>query len=164
VPQLIVLIGLPGSGKSYLAKQLAAQSSKGSRIISTDAIRSQLFGDETIQGSWLLIWQQIQQQFRDTVEQIERGKLSRAIYDATNAVRRHRKDAIALARLSGFTRIVGIWVNTPLTVCLERNRQRDHQIPEEIILRMYRRLQGAPPSLSDGLDRLICYYCSTKLS
>ena len=47
--QLILLIGLPGSGKSSLAEQLVAQS-PGSAIISTDAIRAQLFGDEGIQG------------------------------------------------------------------------------------------------------------------
>lgn len=155
MPQLILLIGLPGSGKSTLARKIAARSPKGCEIISTDAIRAQLFGDASIQGSWLLVWREIERQFRHAVEQIYRGKRSKAIYDATNAVRRHRKDAIALARETGFTRIIGVWVNTPLLACLERNRRRERQVPEEIILHMYRCLQAAPPSLEDGLDRLI---------
>ncbi|MBF2022641.1 MAG: AAA family ATPase [Hydrococcus sp. C42_A2020_068] len=152
--QLILLIGLPGSGKSFLARQIAARSPKGCIIISTDAIRAQLFGDASIQGSWLSVWREIERQFRDAVEQIYQGKRSKAIYDATNAVRRHRKDAIALARTTGFTRIIGVWLDTPLSLCLERNRRRKRYVPEEIIMHMYRCLQATPPSLEDGLDEL----------
>lgn len=43
------LIGVPSSGKSTFA-QLLAQTGNY-QIISTDAIRQQLYGDETIQGS-----------------------------------------------------------------------------------------------------------------
>ncbi len=154
--QLILLIGLPGSGKSSLAEQLVAQS-PGSAIISTDAIRAQLFGDEGIQGPWLLVWKQVQHQFSQAVEQINLGQIPRAIYDATNAARRQRREAIALARATGFTKIIGIWVDTPLQLCLERNRRRDHQIPEAVILRMGRQLRDAPPALGDGLDQLIRY-------
>ena len=154
--QLIFLIGLPGSGKSTLAKQLVAKS-PGSLIISTDAIRAQLFGHETIQGPWPLVWNQMQREFSQAVAQIQLGKVPQAIYDATNAVRRHRREAIALARNTGFTKIVGVWLDPPLLMCLSRNRRRDRPVPETVILQMYRRLQGAPPALEDGFERLIRY-------
>ncbi|MCA1993962.1 MAG: AAA family ATPase [Coleofasciculus sp. S288] len=149
--KLIVLIGLPGSGKSFLASALLAEF-PGSRRISTDAIRARLFGDESIQGSWLLVWHQVERQFRQAVKYS-----SMAIYDATNAVRRYRVDAIALGRVVGFTEIIGLWLDTPLQLCLERNRQRDRIVPESIILQMHASLQSAPPTLQDGLDRLIRY-------
>lgn len=153
---LLLLIGLPGSGKSTLAQQLVAECPER-LLISTDSIRGQLFGDEAIQGPWFLVWQELERQFQQAVQAISQGQTKEAIYDATNAARQHRREAIAKARESGFTHITGLWLNTPVWLCLARNRRRPRQVPEEVILRMSRQLQDAPPSLADGLDRLICY-------
>lgn len=154
--KLILLIGLPGSGKSSLAQQLVAQCNRR-YLISTDAIRAQLFGDEGVQGPWLLVRRQVQQQFQRAVEQILQGKASEAIYDATNAARHQRREALALARASGFTHITGLWVDTPVMLCLERNQGRLRQVPEDVIWHMHRQLQDAPPAPSEGLERLIRY-------
>ena len=153
---LILLIGLPGSGKSSLAQQLLAEDSQ-SPLISTDAIRSQLFGDEAIQGAWLLVWREVQRQFQQAVVQISCAAARRAIYDATNTQRRHRREVIALARATGFTHVTGLWLNTPVWLCLARNRRRDRLVPEDVIFRMHRQLRDAPPSLQEGLDCLIDY-------
>lgn len=151
---LILLIGLPGSGKSYWVQQFVAQS-PGTPVISTDRIRAQLFGDEAIQGSWQFVWRRVQSEFSHAVEQINLGKVPVAIYDATNAARRQRRNAIALAGSTGFTGITGVWFNTPLAVCLERNCRRDRFVPEAVILRMHRQLQDAPPALKEGFDQLL---------
>lgn len=148
----MLLIGLPGSGKSTLATLLYAQSAT---IISTDTIRAQLFGNEAIQGSWIKIWLEVRRQFKSAIAQIEAETIDFAIYDATNAVRKQRRQAIELARKSGFTHVTGLWLNVPLSVCLERNGKRDRQVPEAIVLRMARRLYGAPPSTGEGFDRVL---------
>ena len=153
---LLLLIGLPGSGKTSLAQQLIAADPK-LKLISTDAIRKQLFGDEATQGPWLLIWREVEQQFRQAVKLIACGKASAAIYDATNAQRRHRREAIALARATGFQFITGVWVDTPVWLCLARNRRRDRFVPELVIFRMHRQLRDASPAISEGLDHLIRY-------
>jgi predicted kinase len=147
------LIGLPGSGKSTFAHSL------NSRIISTDAIRAQLFGEEAIQGSWLRIWLEVRSQFQQAVDAIASGEIECAVYDATNAVRKQRRAAIALARKSGFTQITGLWINPSIEVCLERNRLRSRSVPEEVIYRMARRLYGAPPAVDEGLDQ--CFSCDS---
>ncbi|MCX7594012.1 MAG: AAA family ATPase [Fischerella sp.] len=149
--KLILLIGLPGSGKSTLAKQLLAECPQR-RLVSTDTIRGQLFGNEAIQGSWLLIWREIKRQFQEAI-----ATGSTVIYDATNAQRRHRREVITLARDIGFTHISGIWINTPVWLCLARNQRRERRVPEEVIFRMYRQLRDAPPSLEEGLDCLIFF-------
>jgi predicted kinase len=149
--RLILLIGLPGSGKSSLAQQLVAECPQH-RLIATDAIREQLFGDEAIQGSWLLVWSEVQRQLSQAGEEKRQ-----AIFDATNAARKHRREAIATSRDRGFTHITGLWLDTPVQECLERNRLRLRQVPEEVILQMHRQLVDAPPTLADGLDRLIRY-------
>ncbi|WP_017720286.1 AAA family ATPase [Kamptonema formosum] len=155
--RLILMIGIPGSGKSTLAQQLIAAFPHW-RLISTDAIRAQLFGDEAVQGSWPLIWSELERQFRVAVGPIVReapgNRVRTAIYDATNAVRQQRRAAIELARAAGFTEIAGLWLDMPVELCLQRNRQRRRQVPEEVILQMHRHLCDAPPSLPDGLDRL----------
>ncbi len=145
---LLLLIGLPGSGKSTLAKQLMAQCPQV-QLISTDAIRGQLFGSEAIQGSWLLIWREVERQFQQAI-----STSNTAIFDATNAQRRNRREVITLARNLGFSHITGIWLNVPVWLCLARNKKRSRQVPEEIILRMHRQLRDAPPSLEEGLDKL----------
>jgi predicted kinase len=148
--QLIVLIGLPGSGKSTLATQLLAECPR-KQLISTDAIRGQLFGHKALQGPWLLIWREIQRQFQQAV--IAGGT---TIYDATNAQRRHRREVIDIARELGFIHITGVWVRTPVWQCLARNKRRERKVPEDVIFRMYRQLRDAPPSVEEGFDNLIC--------
>ncbi|MBD2307378.1 AAA family ATPase [Chroococcidiopsis sp. FACHB-1243] len=150
----MLLVGLPGSGKSTLVGQLVAADPK-LQLISTDKIRERLFGNEVIQGEWLLVWREVQRQFQSAAIQISRGEVSTAIYDATNAQRRHRREVIVYARAAGLKQIVGLWVDTPVWLCLARNRRRDRQVPEEVILRMHRQLRDAPPSLSEGLDCLL---------
>lgn len=151
---LILLIGLPGSGKSYWVEQFVAQS-PGKSVISTDRIRAQLFGDEAIQGPWHFIWRRLQSEFCHAARQINLGEVSVAIYDATNAARQQRRSAIALARANGFTNITGVQFDTPLEVCLERNCRRSRIVPEAVILRMHRRLQNAPPTFKEGFDQLL---------
>ncbi|MEA5564074.1 AAA family ATPase [Anabaena sp. UHCC 0399] len=146
---LILLIGLPGSGKSTLAKQLIAECPL-MQLISTDAIRGQLFGSEAIQGSWMLIWREIERQLQQAISTDKT-----VIFDATNAQRRHRREIITLTRGIGFTHITGVWVKTPVWLCLARNQKRDRTVPEEIILRMHRQLRDAPPSREEGLDELV---------
>lgn len=154
--QLILLIGIPGSGKTSLAAQLQ-QTQLGCFVISTDQIRANLFGDEAIQGSWLLVRRQIQRQLGAAVEQIQAGQTPFAVYDATNTRRRYRREAIALARASGFTSIIGVWLDPPLDLCLQRNQLRSRQVPEAIIQRMYRQLWSSPPRLREGMDLLLHY-------
>jgi predicted kinase len=170
-PSLMLLIGLPGSGKSTLARELQAIDPNYT-IVSTDAIRQQLFGDESIQGAWELIWAEVQRQLRQAIYSMEadphlqvypdhpqvfQRPVRAVIYDATNVVRCDRRRLIETLRSIGFRQITGFWLDTPLELCLQRNQNRCRQVPEAVIQRMCRRLTGAPPSLAEGLDCLIRY-------
>jgi predicted kinase len=157
---LILLIGIPGSGKSTLIRQWQQQQ-QGLRVISTDQIRAKLFGDEAVQGDWRLIWQEVQRQFVGAVQQIQLGTVKLAVYDATNTRRRNRRPVLALARSTGFTQITAVWLDPPLALCLERNQSRLRQVPEVVIQRMYRQLWSCPPRLREGLDLLLHYGTST---
>ncbi len=152
--RLIILIGLPGSGKTTLAQHLLTASPER-RWISTDAIRAQLFGDEAVQGPWLQVWREVQHQLQQAVGHISQRQTPDAIYDATNTARKQRRRVLTLARSLGFREIIGFWLDLPLEVCLARNHQRDRVVPEAVMLRMHRQLLGAPPALEEGFTSLI---------
>ena len=156
VPHLLLLIGLPGSGKSFYVQELLRDCLLR-RVISTDEIRSRLFGNAATQGAWLRVRREVGLELRQAVIQIGTGEISEAIYDATNVVRRQRREAIALARQCGFTQITGVWLNTPVELCLERNQIRDRTVPPAVILKMNRSLLAAPPALPEGFNQLILH-------
>ncbi len=153
---LLLLVGIPGSGKSTWARDFVRANPRY-RIVSTDAIRARCYGDEGIQGDWLQLWRQVIIQWQQGIEAIQRGDLEGIIYDATNARRRHRREAIAAARQAGFTSITLVWFDVPLTVALERNRGRSRQVPPEVIATMHRQIQAAPPSLAEAVEHVLHY-------
>ncbi|MBD2112134.1 AAA family ATPase [Nodosilinea sp. FACHB-141] len=149
-----MLVGIPGSGKSTWARDFVLANPRY-RTVATDALRAQIYGDEAIQGDWLRIWQQVMTQWRQAIAAIHQGELEGVIYDATNARRRHRREAIATARQAGFTSITLVWFDLPLSLAIEQNRGRSRQVPADIIATMHRQLQGAPPSLQEGVNRVL---------
>lgn len=140
------LIGPPASGKSTLASQLAALTK--SRIVSTDRIREQLFGDEIIQGDWSAIQREVISQME---EAIAAGQS--IIYDATNAKREWREDLLeTVAReLDGEElRWIAWYVTTSIEKCKEWNQKRSRKVPEEVIEAMFASLKQVPPSAEEG--------------
>ena len=136
-----ILIGPPASGKSTLAKALAA-TWPGSQIISTDDIRQELYGDPSIQGSW------------PEIENLALARIHQAdqqgqviIYDATNAYRPWRLDL--LQKLPG-TNWIGWYLTTPIDVCKQRNQQRDRQVPVSSMEAMAQALKTFPPIPAEG--------------
>jgi predicted kinase len=154
----IILIGVPGSGKSTLVKELAKEFLRSQRsepiiptqVVSPDQIRERLYGSASEQGQWREIWSQVQQEFAQAA-----NSQHSLIYDATNYKLQDRQEVIALARSYGFKPITGLWLNVPLWICLNRNQARDRHVPEDIIVEMYRCLAFHPPTLQDGFDRLM---------
>lgn len=127
--KLVVLVGLPGSGKSTWAKQYAANCEK-ILLVSSDAIREELWGSEEIQGNPKVIFAEMQ---RRTEEALKSGKT--VVYDATNIERKFRKELPRQYRQYAST-IVCVVFNTPLEECIKRNTQRTRHVPESVIRKM----------------------------
>lgn len=144
MPELILIIGLPGSGKSTWVKNkydYARLFQGGVTILSSDQVRKELFGDENDQTHNEEVFQYIKE---TTVNKLEKGQ--KVIIDATNISRKSRKSITDYVeqQLSGFYEygfIRFIVIATPYYKCLENNRKRSRQVPEHVIERMYKQFE-----------------------
>ena len=139
------LIGVPGSGKSTFAANLAKLGNH--RVISTDTIRQQLYGDATIQGEWREIETQA---ISAVVDAITQG--INVIYDATNTRRVWRLELLEKLNLAMTSPVlwIGWYLQTPLETCKQWNKQRTRQVPDVVIDRMYESLIDFPPVAAEG--------------
>ncbi|MEA5518912.1 WYL domain-containing protein [Limnoraphis robusta] len=141
-----ILMGVPSSGKSTFAKHLA-QLDQRYCIVSTDDIRRDLFGDESIQGNWVQVENEVLQRIKNA---ISLEKL--VIYDATNAKRAWRlnffeKIAVTIEKPL-------IWMGwhliTPLVICKQWNQNRTRKVPEGVIDELAQFLTTFSPDIAEG--------------
>lgn len=148
--KLIILCGLPGSGKSSYAENYKAVDDaicKDFTVIhSSDAIREELFGDAGSQEDNGRVFELMRKRTR---EDLKAGKT--VIYDATNVTRKARKSAIACAHPTRDTiECHVIW--TEPEECIHRDSLRDRKVGPEVIDKMLRRWQS--PWLDEGFDKV----------
>ncbi len=118
---IYIMIGAPGSGKSYLANR------SGMNVVSTDAIRKELFGSEAITGK-PEVFAVAEKRVMAAVKNGED-----VVYDATNIVPGHRKRFLKKFSSMPEVRVAAIVMDTPLETCLERNAKRERFVPEKVI-------------------------------
>lgn len=134
---MVVLVGLPGSGKSTWAE--------GKPVLSSDHVRGLLSDDVTNQ--------KIHKQVFATVRYLLRTRVALGCpvthVDATHLSRWERRPYL---RMKG-VRLEAVFFDTPVEVCKERNQQRERVVPDEAIDAMALRLE--PPSRAEGFARVI---------
>ncbi len=139
-----LLVGVPGSGKSTLAKHLA--KSKNALVLSTDTIRTLLYGNPETQGNWKDIERVLHRLLLKCASQNKS-----VIVDATHTLRAHRKTLLTLSNKINWT---CIYLKTNLNTCHKRNLKRARVVPKDVINSMHQNLLNEPPTLSEGFNHI----------
>lgn len=150
-PDFLMLVGLPGSGKSTYIKRYFNQNLS---VHSSDAIREELSGNVNNQD----INKQVFDLLHKRVKEDLKNGIS-CVYDATNISWKRRK--AFLESLNG----INCWkvchlIATPYEVCLERNQQRERVVPDDVIRRMY--LNFDIPWYNEGWDDIKIVYTQSN--
>lgn len=135
-----MLIGPAGCGKSTYAKKLKAEDSN-SVIVSSDAIRKELFGNEDYQGD-------NQKVFLTMVSRAKENLLNdvNVIWDATSMSRKKRLGI--LQQMPKGTIFHAIVVVATIENIKTQNNARERVVPEEAIMGQIKSFQ--PPYFTEG--------------
>lgn len=139
--RIVVLVGLPGSGKSSYLERMGVSG------LSSDAIRLLLADDETDQTIHERVFQTMRYLLR------QRLAIGREVtyIDATNLRREERRPYIGIGKSYG-CRMEAVFFDVPLETCQARNANRHRVVPEEALIKMKAKL--APPSTEEGFDEV----------
>ena len=136
-----MLVGAPqpASGKSTWAEQYRDKYV----IVSSDAIRAALYGDESIQGNPVEVFELAK---KNVIDALKQG--NNVIFDATNMRYKNRMNIMReVNKLTGLIKVCEIFVE-PIEVLLERNAARERHVPEHVIHRMMRQFEM--PTCAEG--------------
>ena len=143
-PSLILLVGIPGSGKTTYANTYM-ECTPNVIHLSSDAIRKELYGDENIQGNPAEVFSLMQKR---AIKALNDG--DDVVYDATNITRKDRASIIKIC--PQFVKIEAHIIWTPIETCIKQDASRDRTVGKEVIDRMLKRFQA--PYYDEGIDEI----------
>ena len=141
MPRIVLLVGLPGSGKStWVARQ-------GAVALSSDTLREWLADDPTDQTIHARVFATMRYLLR------QRLAIGRPVtyIDATHLTPVERSPYVRIAQWYG-CELEAVFFDVPVEVCIARNRTRGRVVPEEIIRGMAEKM--VMPMASEGFVRI----------
>lgn len=137
--------GAPASGKSTLAEKFV---DFGYCVVSSDAIREELYGDSSVQQDHAKVFSIARQR---AIDALKYGRP--VVFDATNMKYKDRMVTMnEINKLSGVYKICTIFAE-PLEVLLDRNFARERIVPEAVIRRMIENFEM--PTKAEGFDEIL---------
>ena len=152
--ELVVLVGIPASGKSTESMKYRA---KGYRVVSSDEIRNEIMqgvsladvSDEEKNRINKIVFETV---YAKTEEALQSGES--VVVDATHLGRIYRVDFLEYFKEFRCAKKCLLFV-TPFETCLERNRKRNGPalVPDDVMFWMLGSFEC--PELSEGWDEIV---------
>lgn len=148
--KLIVLIGIPGSGKSTVAKAL---SKKHDAVIhSSDELRLEMFGSYDVQDRNIELFEELNNRIKTSL--LIDGQS--VIADMTNLNYKNRRSLLNLVHKTLYIEKIAIVVATTIDTCIKRDSERDRTVGARVINRMVK--QFCFPVYGEGFDKIDIIY------
>lgn len=146
-PRLFFLVGLSGSGKSTFSK--IAEQIAPSEVFSSDRIREELYGDESVQGKPQKVFDILHKRICCALKD---GK--NCIYDATNLKQKDRLHfLLQLEQQKIDCEKICCVMCVPFEICIERDLRRERTVGKAVIMRQMKSFEMPCPE--EGWDRII---------
>ncbi len=133
--KLIMLVGLPASGKSTWAMNYKKIMKEEVVVLSSDVIRGELWGDENDQREPYKVFEVLHKEVRLALSQ----DIS-VIYDATNLSAKKRQAFLNSISHIKCEKIVCVFA-TPFQECMLRDKARSRTVGREVIVKMMKLFQ-----------------------
>lgn len=140
----LCLCGLSGSGKTTYAYYMKNTFLEPVEVVSSDSIREELYGDESIQGDANKVFRIM---LTRTKQYLGEGKS--VIYDATNLSDRRRINLLKELKKYDCAKLCHVLIVDPCE-CSKNQKLRSRVVSDEVIYRQVQ--QFRPPHLSEGWD------------
>lgn len=154
LPTFFMMIGLPASGKSSISNRIVKE--ENAELCSSDKIREELFGDESIQGNNKVVFDIMHERAQ---EALKAGHS--VVYDATNLSSKRRAATINHTVGKINCRKVAYVVLADFKECRRRNNERKRTVPEAAMDRMIKQFNF--PWWFEGWDEIVVERTDDKL-
>lgn len=135
--KLVILSGVPGSGKSYFSSSLKKAKGKHVYIVSSDALRADILGDQQDLSSDRLMWKMYYK--LAYVYSIDPEAI--VVLDATHSSSFYRIEATKHLKPL-FKEIDLVSFNLPRETVIYQNKNREFPIPEDVLLTLLDRFEA----------------------
>ena len=129
--RLIVLSGVPGSGKSYFSNALKEKNNEHVYIISSDALRKEIAGNQADLSKDKEMWEK----YYSLAKEYSSYQDAIIILDSTHAKKIYRIDCIKPYKKL-YDQIDLVCFKLDKETVLKQNKEREYPIPEDALLRL----------------------------
>ena len=152
-----MLVGAPRSGKSTWAKRLAKEAERYDKevyIVSSDSIREELYGDESIQGDSSEVFALAHKRIMNAL----RANYDFVVFDATNIKRKNRLSLMKKIWEFECEKHCMVFAE-PYHILINRSRLAHRFVPEAVIWNMIKNFEV--PLYSEGYDKITLFNDNT---